>query len=201
MDRNESFFAYLKAQGFTDEQIKKTLELASQCLAETREKPDFSTIEDGDHFLYCGIEFVRLGKEQGGILCVTAQSWKDEIPFDEENSNNWAKSTLRDVLHKEFFPLLDARNLKPISCDLIADNGDDRYGETNDAVGILSCDQIRKYRRFLPHYDTWVWTCTPWYINDSGYGIIVRYLGPAGGLGSSLAYDSYGVAPACVFIE
>ena len=42
------------------------------------EKPDFTTIKDGEHFTYKGIEFVRLGEEQGGVLCVTAKLWKKD---------------------------------------------------------------------------------------------------------------------------
>jgi hypothetical protein len=34
--------------------------------------PSLSDVADGEHFFYNGIEFIRLGLEQGGVLAVTA---------------------------------------------------------------------------------------------------------------------------------
>lgn len=57
----------------------------------------------------------------------------------------------------------------------------------------------RKYRKNVPLLPEWMWTCTPWYITDSGYSSSVRYVGTDGSLNYDLAYSTNGVAPACVF--
>lgn len=169
-------------------------------LVENADYPDFSTIKDGDHFFYCGREWVRLGSEGGGILCVVAKEYED-APFDLDISNNWRKSSLRKVLNTLFIKTLDEDKLIPYASDLVADNGDDRYGKCEDKVFILSCDLIRKYRKVLPRWKNWVWTLSPWYINDSGNGDNVRIFSPSGTLHYHYADYSGGVAPACIFIE
>lgn len=63
---------------------------AIKTLITSENKPDFTKIKDGDHFTYKGIEFIRLGKEQGGILCITAKIWKT-LPFDKDGCNNFKK--------------------------------------------------------------------------------------------------------------
>lgn len=82
---------------------------------------------------------------------------------------------------------------------MVADNGDDRYGTVTDRVFILSCDEYRKYRKNVPLLPEWMWTCTPWYITDTGSGGGVRCVGTDGTLHYGGAYISGGVAPACVF--
>ena len=46
--------------------------------------------------------------------------------------------------------LLGEDNLIPHEVDMVADNGDDRYGTVTDRVFILSCDEYRKYRKHVP---------------------------------------------------
>lgn len=182
-----------------DENATLTLEKIKQAIAESR-KPDFSKIKDGEHFFYRGIEFIRLGLEQGGVLCMTAQVWR-ETKFDDENFNNWKESSGRKLLNTEFLALLDNDDLMPFESDLIADNGDKSYGKCTDLVGILSCDLYRKYREFVPLFDEWMWTCTPWKCGtpNSGGAYYVRYVSTSGALTNYVAYNSNGFAPACIF--
>lgn len=179
---------------------------AMQVLAKIREaiknerKPDFSKIKDGDHFTYRGIEFIRLGEEQGGILCMTAQVW-NETAFDENGCNDWRKSSARKLLNSEFLDLLNKDDLLPYYSDLTADNGDTTYGECADYVGLLSCDLYRKYRKIVPLFNEWMWTCTPWHCDTpySGGAHSVRRVSPDGTLSSIGAFNSHGLAPACIF--
>lgn len=151
----------------------------------------------GEHFIYNGIEFICLDIIDGNYLAMTAKPW-DELPFDVNNKNDWRTSSLRRVLNSDFLDLLDRKHLVKQTSDLIADNGDKKYGTSEDYVTILSCDQYRKYRDLVPLFEKWMWTLTPWSC-DTGYASLVRYVHPAGGVYSSGAYGSYGVAPACVF--
>ena len=182
-----------------DENSAQTLAKIKQALEEKQDS-DLSTIEDGDHFFYHGIRFVRLGEEQGGILCMTAQVW-NETAFDENGCNDWRKSSARKLLNSEFLDLLNKDDLLPYYSDLTADNGDTTYGECADYVGLLSCDLYRKYRKIVSLFNEWMWTCTPWPCDTpySGNARNVRLVNPDGTLHYSRAFYSNGLAPACIF--
>lgn len=71
-----------------------------------------------------------------------------------------------------------------------------------DAVFILTCDEYRKYREFIPRYDSLIWTATPWYCgnkdSDAGIAHVVRFVNAVGWVGSHRACLSGAVAPACI---
>lgn len=179
----------------------ETLNTIKALIANER-KPDFTKIKDGEQFTYKGIEFIRLGKEQGGILCITAKIWKT-LPFDKDGCNNFKKASICKALNTEFHSLLDDDDLRTYEMDLTADNGDKSYGRLCVRVGLLSADLYRKYRDYIPKYDEWIWFSTPWYC----YGIAncianyVRYVSLDGVLGYYGAYGAIGVVPACIFID
>lgn len=94
------------------------------------------------------------------------------------------------------------KSLLSHTVDLVADNGDRAYGTVQDFVFILTCDEYRKYRDYIPHYDRWIWTATPWLCDDidseTGHVYSVRSVGTVGQLDSShVFYESF-VAPACI---
>ncbi len=163
-------------------------------------RPDFSKIKDGEHFIYRGIEFIRLGLEQGGVLCMTANIVA-ETAFDKDCCNDWRKSSARKMLNNEFASKLNPDDLLPYESDLTADNGDTAYGKCRDVVGLLSCDLYRKYRKFIPLFNEWMWTCTPWYCSTpySGGAGIVRLVYTDGTLSGYAASSPIGLAPACIF--
>ena len=155
----------------------------------------------GTHFTFKNYEWIVLDNNvDGGVLAVMASTWNDEkYSFDDDGCNNYAKSSLRRKLLNELFPVLGEDNLISHEVDLVADNGDDRYGTVTDRVFILSCDEYRKYHKHVPLLPEWMWTCTPWYIADTGNSYNVRFVSTDGILNGGNAHGSYGVAPACVF--
>ena len=162
---------------------------------------DIRTIPDGSHFYFKRFEWIVLDNNvEGGVLAIMASSWNgDEYCFVEDCCNIYAESSLRRKLLSELLPVLGEDNFIPHEVDLVADNGDDRYGTVKDKEFILSCDEYRKYRKNVPLLPEWMWTCTPWYITDSGNSSNVRSVNTDGVLGDYYAYDTNGVAPACVF--
>ena len=183
----------------SDESASKTLDMIKTVIQNAK-RPDFSKIKDGEHFMYRGIEFIRLGLEQGGVLCMTAKPIAEEA-FDPDGCNNWVKSRARKKLNTEFLSLLDENDLLPFESDLTADNGDTAYGKCVDKIGILSCDLYRKYRKIVPLFDEWMWTCTPWYCGTpySGDAYTVRHVHSDGTLNNIPAHTAIGLAPACIF--
>lgn len=73
-----------------------------------------------------------------------------------------------------------------------------------DAVFILTCDEYRKYREFIPHYsrDRLIWTATPLGCgdkdSDEGESIVVRTMNEDGLLYNYGACNGGTVTPACV---
>ena len=150
----------------------------------------------GQHFLYNDIEFVKLGDEQDGILCVTAKPWTS-VPFDKAEHNNFATSTVRGVLNGLFLSQLDDKDLCAYKVDLTADNGDRSYYSLFVLVGLLSANLYRKYHDHIPQYTTSVMTCTPSYCGDNvDY---IRCIGPGGVFADYCTGFDWGVAPAVIF--
>ena len=152
----------------------------------------------GERFVRGGIEFVALGIEQGGVLAVVAKRLEDEMAYDEDGSNDWRKSSLRKYLNEEFVKNFDKGDLLPFVSDLTSDDGMTDYGTSEDFVALLSDNLYRKYRKFMPKYDTWVWTITPWSCLP-GYASVERSVYTSGALSRNVASLGYGVAPACIF--
>ena len=162
---------------------------------------NITTLIPGAHFNFKGFEWIVLDNNvDGGVLAIMASAWNNEkYSFDDDGCNNYAKSNLRRKLLNELLPVLGKDNIIPHKVDLTADNGDDRYGTVTDRVFVLSCDEYRKYRKHVPLLPEWMWTCTPWYITDTGSSGYVRRVRTDGNLNNSTADTSSGVAPACVF--
>lgn len=152
----------------------------------------------GERFTRGGIEFVALGMEQGGVLAVAAKRLEDEMAYDENGCNDWRKSSLRKYLNEEFVKNFNKGDLLPFVSDLTSDDGMTDYGTSEDFVALLSDNLYRKYRKFMPKYDTWVWTITPWSCHP-GHASFERLVSASGALSNGYALSSYGVAPACIF--
>lgn len=152
----------------------------------------------GEEFSYGEREFVALGWEQNGVLAVAKKPLKDR-PFDEDGSNDWRSSSLREYLNGDFLENeFDASALLPFTSDLTADDGLKDYGQSVDLVFLLSADLYRKYRYQMPKWNTWVWLITPWSCLPS-YGYIVRNVYTDGSLNNHDAIYGYGAAVACSF--
>lgn len=150
----------------------------------------------GQHFLYNNVEFVKLGDEQGGILCITADIWK-QLPFDKDEHNNFAKSSLRNLLNSLFLPSLNDTDLCLYTMDLTADNGDRSYGTCFVLAGLLSANLYRKYRDHIPQYNIATMTCTPAYCGDNvDY---IRCVNPGRVLADYCTGFDWGVVPAVIF--
>lgn len=165
------------------------------------EEKSINEIKAGDHFEYKGIEWVCLDVGNETAFAVTAKVIAN-MPFNneyEDGCNNWRTSSLRKWLNGEFLDNnFDKGALLANFSTLTADNGDDKYGFVEDYVTLIDCDQYRKYRKFMPKYDDWVWTLTPRSCTV-GDAFSVRNIIPSGELDSYFADNTYGVTPACLF--
>lgn len=173
-----------------------------------------TTLHPGEHFMFKNFEWVCLDPNHpdGGVLAIMAEQWAKDVRFcpsdkfaDEKgNWNNYRTSNVRGLLSGMESAVFDGESLLSHTVDLVADNGDRAYGTVHDFVFILTCDEYRKYRDYIPRYDSWIWTATPWYCGDGDYGsytghaVNVRCVGRGGLLGKNGARYSCVVAPACI---
>lgn len=175
---------------------------------------NITTLRPGEHFMFKNFEWVCLDPNHpdGGVLAIMAKTWADDVKFcpsckfaDEKgNMNNYRTSNVRGILSDMANAVFNGESLLRHNVDLVADNGDRAYGTVQDFVFILTCDEYRKYRDYIPRYDGWIWTATPWYCGDgdngsyTGHAVNVRCVCRGGMLGKNGAHYSRAVAPACI---
>lgn len=149
----------------------------------------------GGEFEVNGITFIRLGFEQGGILCITKNSFF-RSKFHDENDNNYHNSIIRRKILEEFVPRLEGVDLLPYEMNLLAGNGEIDYGVCVDSAGLLTMDLYRKYHYQIPH-DGDQWLCTPFScMRDYPY---VEYVTSSGFVSNYVAYSTRRCRPACIF--
>lgn len=173
---------------------------------------NITTMRPGEHFMFKGFEWVCLDPDHpdGGVLAIMAKPWAKYVKFcpsdifaDEKgNWNNYRTSNVRGLLSGMESAVFDGESLLSHTVDLVADNGDRAYGTVKDTVFILTCDEYRKYRDYIPHYDSWIWTATPLYCGDkdsfTDIAYYVRYVDTDGQLNNRNAYYNGAIAPACI---
>lgn len=158
-------------------------------------------LKPGDRFMYGGVEWVKFEDIGAGTLCLAAEPVFLRA-FDEENCNDWRKSSLRRELNGAFLEALVAEGADRAAfldweSDLTADDGMTDYGTAVDKIALRSDALCRKYREITPPVDEWCWNLTPWTCDASGsYG--VRGVNSSGGMvWSGACSGNGGVRPLC----
>ena len=163
-------------------------------------------------FTYGGIEWVVLDHNpmKKAVLVLAVDVLKTEsgetryMPFDEENKNDFAASSVRAFLNGDFLEELaaagaDKEAFLPLALDLTSDDGLKDYGIDRVTIGIYTDQIYREFRNIIPHASDWHWTATPFSTARNGYEHLVRYVNSSGALSNGSAYyGSRGVRPLCV---
>lgn len=143
--------------------------------------------------------------ECGDVFCITRDILFKKA-FDEDNCNDWRKSSLRKYLNGEFFEQLPfADKLISFKRDLTSDDGLKDYGICIDTVSLINDDEYRRYRYQISNKenkDGWGWwTVTPYSTPDSGHSNYARGVYSDGSRGNDNAYyGNCGVSPAFVLL-
>lgn len=163
-------------------------------------------------FTYGGVEWVVLEHNllKKAVLVLAADVLKTEsgetryMPFDEENKNDFAASSVRAFLNGDFLEELaaagaDKEAFLPLALDLTSDDGLKDYGVDRVTIGIYTDQIYRQFRNIIPPASDWHWTATPFSTARNGYEHLVRYVKSSGALHNSDAYNGIrGVRPLCV---
>lgn len=147
-------------------------------------------------------EFIVLGHGKD----TTAVILKDFLyagVFDDD-SNNYTNSKVRENLNngdfrKEIEAVIGADNLISHKVILTANDGLKDYGTCIDKVSLMTADNYRRYREFLPGYGDWWWLATPFSTASNGYSRGVCYVDSDGAVNWGGCNYSRGVRPFCIF--
>lgn len=116
-------------------------------------------IGQGATFKWGKKEYIKLDTTSVGCLCLAKDAWFNS-KFDDK-TNDWSKSQLRgDIARKAVSHVPDTDKLMLFDRDLTTDDGLTRYGQCTDSVSMLTCDEYRKYRKYIPETNKWYWTIT-----------------------------------------
>ena len=154
----------------------------------------------GDEFELADINWKILDITDAGYMCI-GDSLGDK-KFDE-NSSDWNESSLREYLNNEFYEKIarevGRENIISSKRNLLSLDGQTEYGETDDFVSLLTVDEYRKYRKFIPNTDEWWWLITPWSTPCNNYKSTVAVVSPSGCVRNDYCGYDYGVRPVCIF--
>jgi hypothetical protein len=174
-----------------------------EAITMTKQK-QLGTLSLGAKFRYAGYDWVRLPDDgNGGVFALAADVVFDKA-FDADNGNDWRASSLREYLNDtdngflaELFKSTESTAFREITQDLTTDDGMRNYGTSTDRVTLITCDQYRVLREYIPAVGSWWWTITPWTCNTSNSDS-VRSVTASGVLSSMSAYiETNSVRPIC----
>ena len=154
----------------------------------------------GDEFQLAGTTWKILDITDTGYMCLAESIGNREFDSDD---NNWATSDLRSYLNKEFLEKLEEEvgegNVLEFERDLLSLDGQTEYGTCADKVSLLTVDEYRKYRKYIPNADKWWWLITPWSTPCNDYSSTVAVVSPSGNFEHHGCDDCHGVRPFCIF--
>lgn len=171
-------------------------------LAYAELKKKYGKPEVGKTIEVAGITWRVLDKLEKGYLVISDEFYGDSREFDD-NSNNWDSSDLRNELNtdlrKKIEDSVGEGALLKFTRDLLSMDGQTEYGTCEDYVSILTVDEYRKYRKYLPNMEKWWWLITPHTTPCNNNSSWVQVVSPSGNSNGDNYYGSYGVRPICIF--
>lgn len=178
------------------ENLKNLNEVFEQ-LRKKCQKPEIGkTIE------VAGINWLVLDKLEKGYFAISEDFYGRDREFDD-NCNDWKSSDLRNELNtdlrKKIENELGVDSLVEFERDLLSLDGQAEYGTCRDYVSLISVDEYRKYRKFLPNRGKWWWTLTPDSTACNNDDTFVRVVSPSGDVRDDGCNSSRGVRPVCIF--
>lgn len=159
----------------------------------------------GEVLNFGGLDWVVLDKNADGVAVITKELLKDENGeiikklFDDETPN-FAKSSLCSWLNGEFLQRFDIEQILAHTTDLTADDGLNDFGNCLQKIGLLTCEQYRRFVKTLDRFPvgSWWWTATP-YAGQSHYkSLVVHCVCSDGTLDVNYCNNKCGVRPFCI---
>ena len=168
-------------------------------------KKILANIKNGELFSIAGVKFIKFFNKDG----ITTAVAKDSLATcDFGKNNNFAESTIKQMLEKDFLPKIEneigVENIVEHEVDLLSLDGSTKWGKVNCKVSLPTFDFYRQNVKVFDKHklNDWWWTCTPdstsehchdnWIVCVSPFGFIYNF---------SCYYDYYGVRPFLTFVS
>ena len=165
-------------------------------------KKKYQKPEVGETITVAGITWRVLDKLEKGYLVISDGFYGEDRKFDG-SCNNWKCSDLRKELNTDLKDKIEDElgkgALVGFERDLLSMDGQTEYGTCKDLVSLISVDEYRKYRKFLPSTDRYWWTITPDSTPCNNDSTCLRVVSPDGYVYIHDYCRSYGVRPFCIF--
>ncbi|WP_456082412.1 hypothetical protein [Mediterraneibacter sp.] len=165
-------------------------------------KKKYQKPEVGETITVAGITWRVLDKLEKGYLVISDGFYEEDRKFDG-SCNNWKCSDLRKELNTDLKDKIEDElgkgALVGFERDLLSMDGQTEYGTCKDLVSLISVDEYRKYRKFLPSTDRYWWTITPDSTPCNNDSTWLRVVSPDGGIYRKCCSNSHGVRPFCIF--
>ena len=156
--------------------------------------------EAGNTFELAGLKWTVLEVTEKGYMCL-AERLEDNMRFGL--NNDWKESSIRKYLNSEFLEKLvkevSAENIIEFERDLLSLDGQTEYGSCMDKVSLLTFDEYRKNRKYIPNAGYWWWLLTPDSTPCNGDSEWSTVVSPSGSINNGHYDDYYGVRPVCIF--
>ena len=130
---------------------------------------ELGKVRQGERFKLDGVEFVKLDCDEEATFVLTADTLPECCAFEDddaerEDHNNLDRSLIQKIMERfwreQHSPIFKAIVERPI--DLTSMDGMTTYGKPFTVARLLTIDEFRKYRRFIPLTSKPFWTATPW---------------------------------------
>ena len=164
-------------------------------------KKHIESPEIGKVIELAGMKWLILDKTEKGYFSILNGFEGKTREFDS-SSSNWISSDLRNELNTVFLKKitdeLGEDAVSEFDRDLISLDGQTEYGTCKDKISLLTVDEYRKYRKFLPNANKWWWLITPWSTPKNGCSASLAVVSPSGFI-LNYGYDvDNGVRPVCI---
>ena len=161
---------------------------------------ELGKVRQGERFKLDGVEFVKLDCDEEATFALTADTLLECCAFEDddaerEDHNNFDRSLIQKIMERfwreQHSPIFKAIVERPI--DLTSMDGMTTYGKPFTVARLLTIDEFRKYRRFIPLTSKPFWTATPWTTLRSPDSVANRAyrIGTDGSVGLGNVYSAY----------
>lgn len=153
----------------------------------------------GDEFRLARATWKILDITDTGYMCLAEPM--DNKRFDSDD-NNWKTSNLRSYLNKEFLEKIEEEigkgNVLEFERNLLSLDGQTEYGTCVDKVSLLTVDEYKKYRKYIPNANKYWWLITPDSTSCNNQSVVVTVITCSGNVYGECYGSSSGVRPLCV---
>ena len=169
-----------------------------------------SRVRQGEAFTFDGVRWVKLDEGAGAAFVVAEDVLLKNTPFEcedaeREDHNNFNGSNLElsivELLIVKHQKIQDAVVERPI--DLTTMDGMTDYGMPAVTARVLTIDEYRKYRRFIPLASEPYWLATGWTTKSSpdSDASIAYYVDPGGALCRNLVCYAFFAARPALYLK